>query len=283
MAFSATALKVMIATPSDVKVERNHVREILHDWNDLNSETAKTVLLPVGWDSHAYPDLAGRAQEHINRTVLADCDLLVGVFWTRLGSSTGVEVSGTVEEIKTHFSQKKPTMVYFSSEPVALDSVESSQYEALKKFKKWCQDNGLYHAYENSTEFRDAFRKHLQLIITKNEYLSSQIQSVEETFALPELLPSQIGVQISDDAKEMLAEVAKDRNGVLTCLRHLGGQDIQSGGRSFVSSNDRREIARWEAAMEQLERNDFIRDRGYKREIFEITNEGYKLADSLGI
>ena len=87
----------MIASPGDVSKERNLVREILHDWNDVHSFQRGVVLMPVGWDTQSSPDLSGRPQELINSRVLQQCELLVGIFWTRLGTPTGEEESGTVE------------------------------------------------------------------------------------------------------------------------------------------------------------------------------------------
>jgi hypothetical protein len=116
---------------------------LLFDWNYVHSLTTKTILTPVGWDTHASPDLGGRPQKLINERILKDCDLLVGIFWTRLGTPTGTSESGTVEEIKTHLAAGKPAMVYFSDAPVAPASVDPKQFEALRKFRAWCEQQGL--------------------------------------------------------------------------------------------------------------------------------------------
>jgi hypothetical protein len=100
MAYQATVIPVMIASPGDVLDEKRAVREILNLWNDVNSRDAKAMLTPVSWETHAAPDLSGRPQELINQRVLRECDLLVGIFWTRLGTPTGKAASGTVEEIQ---------------------------------------------------------------------------------------------------------------------------------------------------------------------------------------
>ncbi len=55
-----------------------------------------------------------RPQGIINNQVVRNCDMLIGAFWTRLGSPTGVEESGTVEEIKWFLKQQKPVMLYYS-------------------------------------------------------------------------------------------------------------------------------------------------------------------------
>lgn len=71
--------------------------------------------------------MGDRPQAIINKQLLEQSDLLVAVFWTRLGSPTGATNSGTVEEIEEHLAAKKPTMLYFSSAPVRPDSVDNEQ------------------------------------------------------------------------------------------------------------------------------------------------------------
>ena len=44
--------------------------------------------MPVGWETHSSPDLGAPAQEQINERILEHCDLLIAVFWTRLGTPT---------------------------------------------------------------------------------------------------------------------------------------------------------------------------------------------------
>lgn len=105
MAYTATVIPVMIASPGDVAEERQVIREMIHEWNDINSARSKVMLTPIGWETHTSPELGVRPQELINQRLLVDCDLLIGVFWTRLGSPTGNEASGTVEEIHRHLNE----------------------------------------------------------------------------------------------------------------------------------------------------------------------------------
>ena len=94
--------------------------------------------MPVGWETHSSPEMGDRPQAIVNRQVLADCDLLVAILWARLGSPTGEAPSGTVEEIEEHLAAGKSAMIYFSTAPVRLDSVDSEQYSALLEFKESC-------------------------------------------------------------------------------------------------------------------------------------------------
>ena len=163
----------MIASPGDVHEERNLVRDIIHERNDIHSMTWSLVLLPVGWETHSSPDLGGRPQELINKQVLGQCDLLVGVFWTRIGTPTGEAESGTVEEIRKHVEAGKPAMVYFSTAPVAPQSLDQDQYARLTEFKKWCKTQGLIEEYDNLSDFSDKFRRQIQIAVRDNEYLGS--------------------------------------------------------------------------------------------------------------
>ncbi len=123
----------MIASAGDVPTERQAARDVLRDWNVVHSEDKAIVLMPIGWDTHVTPEIGGRPQAIINKQILQGCDVLVAIFWTRLGSPTGVSASGTVEEIEEHLQAGKPAMIYFSDAPVRLDSVDEAQYQLLRE------------------------------------------------------------------------------------------------------------------------------------------------------
>jgi hypothetical protein len=162
MSYKAEVYKVMIASPGDVKDERKIIREVLSEWNAINSEMRKIVLLPVGWETHSSPEMGERGQAIINEQ-LKDCDLLIGVFWTRIGTATGEYQSGSVEEIQRHIEAKKPVMLYFSSVPVALDNVDHAQYSELQNFKQLCEQDGLFGSYSNKIDFRSDFNRQLRI------------------------------------------------------------------------------------------------------------------------
>ena len=42
--YKATVIELFIASPSDVQQERAMVREVINDWNSLNSKSRKVVL-----------------------------------------------------------------------------------------------------------------------------------------------------------------------------------------------------------------------------------------------
>ncbi len=112
MPYDAKVYQVMIASPNDVDRERQIAAEIVLEWNIANSQRAGVVLLPASWETHAAPRMGDRPQAIINKQVLEASDLLIGVFWTRIGTPTGEAISGTVEEIEDHIKAGKPVMLY---------------------------------------------------------------------------------------------------------------------------------------------------------------------------
>jgi hypothetical protein len=165
MPYSATVFNVLIASPSDVPKERAAIAESLHDWNALHSQQTGYVLLPVMWESHSAPAMGDRPQAIINNQVVRNCDMLVGAFWTRLGSPTGVEESGTVEEIRWFLKQNKPVMLYYSKQQVDLDHIDTQQLEKLNEFKKSIRDKGIQEQYSSAEDLKQKLLRHLTIVM----------------------------------------------------------------------------------------------------------------------
>lgn len=163
MAFDSRVYRILIASPSDVAEEREIVVRVIQEWNDLYSHSRKIVLLPLRWETHTAPEYNVRPQEVINRAIVDECDLLVGVFWTRIGSPTGVAESGTLEEIERVGGVEKPVMLYFSRVAIDPDLIDFTQNERLKEFKSNTYPKGLVESYKSLIEFRDKFAKQLEL------------------------------------------------------------------------------------------------------------------------
>lgn len=165
MSFEAKVFRILVASPGDVGEERNVIPEVVNEWNAVNAFAAKVVLMPVKWETHSAPLLGGRPQAIINEQLVKDCDLLVGVFWTRIGTSTGVSVSGTAEEIEQFVDLKKPVMLYFSQSPIDPDKIEIDQFTILKNFKEKMRLKGLTETYASIPDFRQKFTRQFSINI----------------------------------------------------------------------------------------------------------------------
>jgi hypothetical protein len=129
MPYSARVFSILIASPGDVEQERKIVAEVIHEWNDLNAREKSLVLLPLRWETHSSPELGMRPQAVINRQVVDQCDMVVGVFWTRLGTPSGEAASGTVEEIERAGFAGKIIMLYFSNAKVDLETLDLEEFK----------------------------------------------------------------------------------------------------------------------------------------------------------
>jgi hypothetical protein len=274
MSYTATAYKVMIASPSDVVAERNVIREVLHEWNAVNSEKRQMVLLPVGWETHTSPEMGSAPQTIINDQILLTCDLLVGVFWTRVGTPTDKYMSGSVEEIEEHIRASKIAMLYFSSSPVMPDSIDPDQYTKLKEFKESCKSRGLFEPYSDIGDFKEKFYRHIQLKINQHEYFNAG--NVQEANPIEE--SSQRLPKLSKEAATLLKDAAQGEDGQILHLRHLSGALIQTNNTNYTEDQSPRNLAIWAGAIDELESLDLIRPANGKRESFRLTREGYEMA-----
>ncbi len=97
--------------------------------------------------NHALPETGRRPQEAINRQLVQECDILVGMFWTKLGTATGVAESGTVEEIDQFVAAGKQAMLYFSSRPIDPNKIDLKQHRKLRAFKAATYGKALTGAF----------------------------------------------------------------------------------------------------------------------------------------
>lgn len=179
MSFNAEVYQVLVASPSDVKEERKAISEAIHSWNEDNSRNLGAVLLPIKWETHAIPGMEGRPQEMIKKQLVDPSDILVGVFWTRIGTDTGVSESGTIEEIEDFKKANKPVLLYFSRKDIPRDA-DLDQCKKVDKFKERIinEKTGLFDSFITTSELKDKLNKHLTAIIRNSKSESTTTPKV---------------------------------------------------------------------------------------------------------
>lgn len=174
MSFDAKVIKVFIASPGDVQKERDLIRETIYEWNMINSVARGIVLMPVGWETDSISCYGKPPQGDINVKLLKTCDLLIGVFWSKLGTPTDQYPSGSVEEIELHASQGKQIMIFFSKADIPQSLINAEQLDALEEFKKSIKGKCIYKEYENSDKFKDLFSVQLNAKLQESWVLASE-------------------------------------------------------------------------------------------------------------
>lgn len=89
-----------------------------------------------------------------------------------------------------------------------------------------------------------------------------------------------MGMTVSLEARSIL-QGAVSGDGLISSTRTFGGQSIDTNGKTMIPDRKPRTIAQWVGGLEELARLGYIRDIGYKGEVFEVTREGYEASDNI--
>jgi len=267
MGFQANVLKVMIASPGDVAVERVIITEELYRWNDANAVSRELIVQPVKWETHSSPQMGAHPQTILNEHLLLDADIVVGIFGTRIGTATDEYISGSVEEIKKHVAAGKLAMLYFSHVPIDPNSIDQKQWTALQGFKEECKRVGLYAEYGSHEQLRADFGHHLTIELNKPKYL---------WLAKPNAAVELLDPELDEDEKRLLLAVANDRNGQVLSTTDLGGYHVQTNDVDFVEDTPR-SAATWKRVLKSLTEFRYLNQ--VNEDVYELTEEGFVRAD----
>jgi SAM-dependent methyltransferase len=154
MSSRVTRYGVLIASPSDVREERDIAVETINRWNIVN--WGKGIqYIPLRYETGAVPTLSASPQGAINEQLLSKADYLIGIFWSRLGTPTEDYPSGTAEEIERAVEGKKAAVFFREQmleikvdDPKAKEKIE--QARLLKRFKG--KITGFTGSYKNASE-----------------------------------------------------------------------------------------------------------------------------------
>ena len=158
-------LKVTLCCPGDVSKELKVAEKVINEWNQINWDATGCGLMTQHWRKSSVPDLGERAQRVIDRQLIDDSTIVVGIFWKRLGTPTGLAESGTVEEIDRAVHNDIRTMVYFSNREAPRMVVDAGQVRSLEKFRNQVFEMGLASSFESLRQFEKDFRTHLGLAV----------------------------------------------------------------------------------------------------------------------
>jgi hypothetical protein len=221
MSFRAQTYRVLIASPSDLSEERQAVTDAINDWNAEHASAEGVVLLPVRWETHARPTTNVRPQQAINDQLVTSSDILIGMFWTRLGTDTGVAESGTVEEIDQFVAARKPAMLYFSRRPIDPAKINLDQHQKLRAFRDATYKTALVGDFTTVDGLRQTVLRDLTRQVRdmpRSRHPASR--KLEETRELTELMRLQRDANISPE------DFAKFREAVMGAPRQRSKAEV---------------------------------------------------------
>lgn len=201
-----TRYKCFIASPSDVSDEREEVKKAIADINREDGDRNKYHIKLDIWED-VVPAQGECAQSVINQQLKpGDQDFFVAVFWTKIGTPTKCDVSGTLEEI--HLAQEayrttgKPRiLLYFCTRDIPHD-VDIDQLNKVREFKKNCQEGFLYKEFVSKEQLREKVRADIKGCIAEvREKLKERTDLVPEKDTKNQVLD--ILVRDSNDALQL--------------------------------------------------------------------------------
>ncbi|MBI2485995.1 MAG: DUF4062 domain-containing protein [Deltaproteobacteria bacterium] len=179
-------LRVVVASPGDVQVERNTLTGIVEELNHGIAADRGLRLEISRWEKDAYAGFHTDGPQGLidNLLRIKDCDIFIGIFWKRFGTPVKDAKSGTEHEFRLAYEawQKKRSpqiMFYFKQKPYEPKSKEETdQWGQVIQFKQDFPKEGLWWSYKNKSEFEKLVRNQLSNFI-RLEFKGKESSSVK--------------------------------------------------------------------------------------------------------
>jgi uncharacterized protein YegL len=196
---SARVLRIVAASPGDVKAERTAIEEVINELNRGVAAVFSLRLELIRWETDVFPGFHSKGPQGLidARLRIADADLLVGIFWKRFGTPVPGSQSGTQHEFEVAYQSWKRTgrpqiMMYFNQKPyMPKAKEETDQQGRVLAFRDSFPAEGLWWEYKGPIHFEKLLRNHLTQFILNHstlEIVESALGSVP-----PEIIQSTIG------------------------------------------------------------------------------------------
>ena len=166
-----TGLKVFIASPGGLRVEREAFRDEIRAYNESEGLPTGVQFLPVGWEETL--GRVGRPQAIINEDV-RDADYFILLLCDRWGSPPDVDSSrfssGTEEEYdvamecyKDDDSPMRQLVLIFKAVSEKQLADPGPQLEKVLEFRKTIEreKSHLFHSFDTTESFKGLLRRHL--------------------------------------------------------------------------------------------------------------------------
>lgn len=219
---------MLIASPSDLRDERDLVERAIHKWNAVHSSHMGVVLLPVRWETNASAEMGASAQDVINRQIVDDSDVLIGFFWTRLGTPTASHSSGTAEELGRVLDAGKSAALFVSRRPADPHLVDQDQLTALKDFLDTQRANGLVVEFQSPEELAGQVIDSLTRIVHERFANTPVPVAVPAALAMAEVQAEHLGH--GNDHRLVVQNVGTGEARQVTVETVATGQDGGAGG-----------------------------------------------------
>lgn len=170
VAYSAMVRRFMVSAPGDIPdTDIECINTTVYRWNVTYGPSYSAVVLPVGWRLNAAPTHGVRPQESLNSQLVESADFVLALFWHRLGTNTGVERSGTVEEIELALQLGHPVAILRCDRPIAPSDIDNEQFRQLENYFEEIGSRSLYMKYVDTEQLAAHVHTILSGFVTRDQ------------------------------------------------------------------------------------------------------------------
>jgi hypothetical protein len=184
--------RVVVASPGDVKKERDALIEVFREVNRDTGRPARLHLDMRRWEDDAHPGFDDGGPQGLIDPILdiPNCDLFIGILWSRLGSPTIAGDTGSEREfnaaINAWSTTRRPHIyAYFCQrEFTPRSKSQREQWALVTAFKKKLPKQGFAWGYKSVADFKKLAASHLR------QYLQEQSRALwnKDTAGVREML-----------------------------------------------------------------------------------------------
>ncbi|MBK8023251.1 MAG: DUF4062 domain-containing protein [Chloroflexi bacterium] len=175
-------IDVFISSPGDVRAEREIAARVVDRLNALAFVQQHFTLRALAYEDRVPPSVGSAPQQTVDRYMMQakDSDLLICIFWERMGTpvyddATGVQYeSGTHYEFATAYAANqqtgKPHILLYRRMSEAPDANPDQKARVDAFFNRFEGQNapfkGLYRQYYTLEEFEEILFQHVERLLT---------------------------------------------------------------------------------------------------------------------
>jgi hypothetical protein len=227
----AQVIRVFIASPGDVSLERDRAELVINEVNRDLGDALGVRLEAIRWENYVSP-LMGRPEEVVlDQVKVSKWDIFIGILWLRFGSPTGAFntsrneefLSGTEEEFHIAYESWKntgsPKILFYrcTRSPQSITEINAEQFGRVTKFfDGFSYDKehpGIVCPFAETNVFerrvREDLAKLVRSIVTNEPVECGSLLNVEhQSFGFKNLFLAHKNVERNDEKRKAIIKAS---------------------------------------------------------------------------
>ncbi len=224
------AVSVFVASPSDVREERDALERVVQELNLTVAAGGNARLELVRWETHVRPGIAADPQQTINNQAGSSHDIVIGIFWGRVGTPTPRAGSGTLEELEMAIARWQAdqtsveVMIYFKEDGISPFQSNADQLAKLTQFRESLPKRGILYKTVAGKEFESLVRvdiaRAVMTIVARNAALGDPLPAEPPAVSLTDSNPTQFDED--DGFEDLLLQSNADLEQATATIDRIG-------------------------------------------------------------